>query len=184
MPDTPLFATAVNSDVTPVFTWGYPGPVHLSRAARIAAKNNFDPADAENALALLLAETLGLKLGENFFTGNLPDLPRESFSVALEPEKTGADCDYRDGRALLRGKALSRGELLRRCEKIFSLLPLADWLTVEASNLTRGVIFCRLAPASPESKLEINCAGRGGFAVGIPLAFRICITPPEPAFLS
>lgn len=184
MPDTPLFETVVNSDVAPIFTRGYPGPVHLDRAARIAAKNSFDPADAENALALLLAETLGLKLGETFFTGALPDLPRESFSVALEAEKTGSDCDYRNGRALLRGKALSRSELLRRCEKIFSLLPLADWLTVEASNLTRSVTFCRLAPVSTESKFEINCAGRSGFAVEIPLIFRVCITPPEPAFLS
>ena len=184
MPDTPLFETVVNSDIAPVFTRGYPGPVHLDRSARIAAKNSFDPADAENALALLLAETLELKLGESFFTGALPTLPGEGFSVALEPEKTGSDCDYRDGRAVLRGKALSRSELLRRCEKIFSLLPLTDWLTVEAAHLTRSVTFCRLEPASPEGKFEINCAGLHGFAVEIPLTFRVCITPPEPAFLS
>lgn len=182
MPADPLFETLVNSDLAPVFTSGYPGSAHLDRASRIAAKNTFDPADAENALALLLAETLGMKLGETFFTSPLPTLPRECFSVTLEPEQTGSDCDYRDGRALLRGKALLRHTLLRQCEKIFSLLPLADWLTVEADTLTRSVTFCRLGLASPDGGSEIECAGLHGFGVRIPLAFRLCITPPEPAF--
>lgn len=184
MPDTPLFGTIVNSDLAPVFTRGYPGPVHLDRSARIAAKNAFDPADAENALALLLAETLGMRLGETFFTGPLPALPRECVSVTLEPEQTGSDCDCRDGRALLRGKALLRHTLLGQCEKIFSLLPLTDWLTVEADNLTRGVTFCRLAPASPDGSFGIDCDGLHGFGVKIPLSFRLCITPPEPVFTS
>jgi len=184
MAENTFSSGSVNGELAPVFTWGYPGPAVMDRASRTAARRNFDPADAEKALAIWFAETLELRLDEGFFTGSIPSGAGEAFSAALLPAPAGKEGDYLDARAVLRGKAVGRTKLLRQCGRIFSLLPLTDWLTVEALPLTRPVTFCRIAPDFSGGELRLDCAGRQGFAAEIPLTLRICVVPPEPELLS
>ena len=184
MAENTIPVSCVNADLAPVFTWGYPGPAVMDRASRIAARRNFDPADAEKALSIWLAETLELRLDEGFFAGGIPAGAQEGFSAALLPAPAGKEGDYLDARAVLRGKAVSRTTLLRQCGKILSLLPLPDWLTVEALPLTRSVTFCRITPEFSGGELRIDCSGRQGFAAQIPLSLRLCVVPPEPELAS
>ena len=184
MAENTVPSPCVNADLAPVFTWGYPGPAVMDRASRIAARRDFDPADAEKALAIWFAEVLTLRLNEGFFTGGLPSGAGEAFSAALLPAPAGKEGDYLDARAVLRGKAVNRTTLLRKCGKILARLPLQDWLTVEALPLTRPVTFCRIVPDFAGGELRIDCAGRQGSAAEIPLALRLCIVPPEPELAS
>ena len=78
MAENTVSSPCVNADLAPVFTWGYPGPAVMDRAARQAARRDFDPADAEMALAVWLAETLDLRLDEGFFTGGIPSGVQEA----------------------------------------------------------------------------------------------------------
>lgn len=184
MAENTVSSPCVNAGLAPVFTWGYPGPAVMDPASRLAARRNFDPADAEKALAIWLAEVLGLRLDEGFFTGGIPSGAGEAFSAALLPAPAGKEGDYLDARAVLRGKAVSRTTLLRQCGKILALLPLRDWLTVGALPLTRPVTFCRIAPDFAGGELRIDCSGRQGFAAQIPLVLRLCVVPPEPELAS
>ena len=175
--------TPFDPELAPVFLPGYPGPSTAGTAERLAARQAFCVSDIEKAFAVLCAEMLQMKFNEEIFTGHIPENIRNGCVAALLPGDPGNDCNYWNGRISFSLRFRSREKLLQTCGRLFAVLQLDQWLSVNSVLQQKPILFCRLDIESASPVTAVNGAGLKGVSAEIIFKLRVCITPPAPEII-
>ena len=178
-----LSEKTVNTELAPVFVPGYTGPVSLGYGQRSLARQKLNVSDIEKGFAVLCAELLSLKIGQELFIEKLPDTLRDGCVVTLLPGDPGGNCDYWNGRILFAGRARQKEKIRQYCSRLLVSLPLLKWLTVNSALQQNAVTFCCFSVGEPVSGEKVNAAGTEGYGTQIVFDLKVCVTPPEPEFV-
>lgn len=172
-----------NTNLVPIFEYGYTGPGPDDFAERLKARREFDVCDVEKALTVLCGEILELEYGREIYCGTLPEQVRNGSAVRLLAGDPGTDQDYFEGKISFFMRDRNREKVLQTCSRLAVTLPLFKWLTVNSALQRKAVTISSICLAEKPAETEVNGAGLGGTGVELIFEFRVCITPPAAEFI-
>ena len=172
-----------NSNLAPIFEYGYTGPGPEDAAERARARQAFEVCDVEKALTVLCGEILELEYGRDIFCGRLPEQVRNGSAVRLLAGDPGTDQDYWEGKISFFMRDRSREKVLQSCSCLVVTLPLLKWVTVNSALQKEAVTISKISLAGEPEETEVNGAGLGGTGLELIFNLQVCITPPAAEFI-
>lgn len=172
-----------NTNLEPIFEYGYTGPGPEDAAERARAYREFEVCDVEKALTVLFGEMLEQEYGREIFCGTLPEHVRNGSAVRLLAGNPGAEGDYWEGKISFFMRDRNREKVLQSCNRLLVTLPLLKWVTIRSVLQKNAVTISSIRVAGEPEETESNGAGLTGTGVEVFFDLRVYIVPPAAEFI-